>query len=154
MLKALCAIAFLCASAAVEGQTSWASLGGLKAGQKIQIIEMNSKKHTGGFLSATDSAITFTEGTAEKSIQKTDVRSVKLHSQRRMRNTLIGLGAGAGSGAAIGAAICHDGGGWVTPGECAGVMGILGAAIGTPIGALIPTEDTIYITDSHKSPKP
>ena len=153
MQKMLCALAFLCASAGVEGQTTWAVLSGLKVGQKIQIIEMNSKKHSGTFLSASDSAITFTEGSAEKSIQKADVRRVKLVTYRRMRNSLIGFGAGAGAGAAIGAAMCaHDT--WVGPGGCAAVIGGFGAIVGTPIGALMPTDSTIYVADSRKPQKP
>ena len=153
MLKAMSFLVFLCASGAVQGQSSWASLKGLNAGQKIQIIEMNSKKHNGSFLSATDTAITFTEGSAEKSVEKADVRSVKLETNRRLRNALIGLGAGGGAGAAIGAGICHKSDGFATAGECAGVMGLIGGIVGTPIGLLMPTDESIYTADSHKSHK-
>jgi hypothetical protein len=153
MLKALSVVALLCVSAGVEGQ-SWASLSGLKVGQKIQITEMNMRKnHSGTFLSASDSAITFREGSAEKSLQKAEVRTIKLQTNRRLRNTLIGFGAGGGAGAAIGAGMCaHDT--WFGPGPCAAVMGVIGAVIGTPIGALIPTDDTVYRADPHKSPQP
>ena len=148
MLKVLGIVAFLCASASVEGQNSWSSLSGLKPGQKIQIIEMNSKKHSGIFLSASESAITFTEGSAEKSIPKTGVRSVKLQSRRRMRNILIGVGTGFGACAGIGAAYgSSDGAKGVAYGV--GVLGGVGALIGAPIGALIPVQDSVYNVNSH-----
>ena len=154
VLRTLCVLMFLCASACVEGQTSWAVLGGLRVGQKIQIVDMNSKRHNGSFLSATDSAITFTEGKSERSLQKPDVSSVKLRGQRRMRNVLIGLGAGAGSMALIGGAACAPSGTDLGFG-CAAGGALLGGVVGAPIGALMPAGDTvIYIADSHKSPKP
>jgi hypothetical protein len=145
---------FLCASTAVEGQTSWAILGGLRVGQKIQITDMNKKKHTGTFLLTTDSAITFLDGKSERSLQKADVRSVDVRGQRRMRNVLVGLGLGAGSMALIsGAACAPEGKDWGY--ACAAAGGLLGAVIGMPIGALMPAGDTtIYIADSSKPPKP
>ena len=148
MLKLLCIVAFLCASASVKGQNSWASLSGLKVGQKIQIVEMNSKKHSGNFLSASDSAITFTEGSAQKSVQKADVRSVNLQTHKRMRNTLIGAGVGFGSLAWIGGGF---GASYGASEAATGValLGGVGALIGAPIGALIPTRDTIYNVNSH-----
>lgn len=148
-LKVLCIVAFLCASAAVEGQTSWASLSSLKVGQKIQIIEMTSKKHTGSFVSASDSAIVFTEDSAEKSLQKTEVRSVKLQTNRRLRNTMIGLGAGAGAGAALGAATTSSDGIIGGRGFGAAMVGTAGAFVGAVTGALIPTHNTVYSVESH-----
>jgi hypothetical protein len=147
-LKVLCVLAFLCASAVVEGQTSWAGLAGLKVGQKIQIIEMTSKKHSGTFLSVSDSAITFTEGKAEKSIQKADVRSVKLLTHRRMRNTLIGAGVGFGALAWVGGVF---GASYGTAEAATGValLGGVGALIGAPIGALVPTQNTVYNANPH-----
>ncbi len=155
-LALLCVFVFSCASVAQSGQSSWRGLGGLNVGQKIQIIETNSKKHTASFVSVTDSAITFTEGSAERSLQKVEVRSVKLHGHRRMRNALIGAGAGGGLLAVLGAVSCNGKGGFLDPGRgyCAGIMGAFGAIIGAPIGALIPTENTIYLAESHKSPRP
>src|SRR6476660_7877044 len=104
ILPVLVILAFSCASAALDAQSSWANLNGLKVGQKILVIEENSKKHSGTFLSVSDSAITFRESTGERSVQKADVRRVKLRNQRRLRNTLIGTGVGAGAGAVLGAA--------------------------------------------------
>lgn len=148
-LKVLFIVAFVCASVAVEGQASWAGLSSLKAGQKIQIIEMTSKKHTGSFVSASDSAIMFTEGSAQKSLQKAEVRSVKLRTNRRLRNALIGLGSGAGVGAALGAATTSSDGIIGGRGFGAAVVGTAGAFVGAVTGLLIPTHGTVYSVESH-----
>src|ERR1700691_3296926 len=102
----LCLLAISCVSNAQSGQSSWANLSGLRAGQKIQIDEMSSKKHSGIFESVSDSAISIRDASGEMSLQKQDVRSVKLlSSSHRLRNTLIGAGVGAGAGAGISAAV-------------------------------------------------
>ena len=156
-LALLCVFVFSCASVAQSGQSSWRGLGGLNVGQKIQIIETNSKKHTASFVSVTDSAITFTEGSAERSLQKAEVRSVKLHGHRRMRNALIGrewAAAPCGGWRGDEFSITQMVGTLASRGDCALVMGAFGALIGAPIGALIPTDNTIYLAESHKSPRP
>ncbi|MGC1463949.1 MAG: hypothetical protein WA802_17240 [Terracidiphilus sp.] len=145
-----CVVGICCASFAQSNQSSWANLSGLHAGQKIQIVEMNSKKHTGIFESVSDFAISVKDATAEISVRKQDVRSVKLLSSgHHLRNTLIGLGVGAGAGAGISAAA------WESHGFIGGkgVGAAFGAAIGglggTIVGALLPAHDTIYRVSSN-----
>ncbi len=144
MLPVLSILVLSCASAALESQSSWTNLSGLNAGQKIQIIETNSKKHSGTFLSVSDSAINFQDGTGERSVQKPDVRTVKLQNSRRLRNTLIGTGLGAGVGAAIGAASTPSDGMFGGRAFGAAAVGAFGLFIGAPVGALMPTRNTIY----------
>ncbi len=138
-----------CASLAQSNRVSWANLSGLKPGQKIQIVETNSKKHSGAFDSVSDSAISLRDAKGEASVQKQDVRSVKLMRNRRLRNTLIGLGVGAGAGAAIGAAIGPSNGWIINKGSMAAIVGVSGAVCGTAVGALLPTHDTAYSAPSH-----
>ena len=98
-----------CAAFAQTDRASWANLSGLRPGQKIQVVGRTSKKHSGSFLSISDTAISYRETTGEQSIPKQDVLSVKLmENKHRLRNTLIGAGVGAGVGAGIGAAL-HKG---------------------------------------------
>jgi hypothetical protein len=80
-------------------------LSTLHAGQKIQVVEMNSKKHSGTFVNFSDTAISFQDTAGEQTIPKQDLRRVKLmENKHRLRNTLIGAGVGAGAGTVIGAA--------------------------------------------------
>ena len=146
----ICVLAVSRGAIAQNDQGSWANLGGLHTGQKIQIVELSSKKHTGDFESISDSAILIKESGGESSIQKQDVRSVKLmRSNRRLRNTLIGAGVGAGAGAAIGGAAWEShgflGGKATGAAVCAGIGGLSGIII----GALLPTDKTIYKVSSH-----
>jgi hypothetical protein len=126
----------------------------LRAGQKIQILEMNSNRVTGTFLNVTDSGITLKEKADEKTIERPDVRSVRLmKNKHRLRNTFIGAGIGAGVGAGIGAASyrpcnaapngfgCFFG---LTRGQQAGLIGVPGLVIGAAVGALWPTSEIIY----------
>ena len=138
-----------CTSFSQSKQASWANLSGLKAGQKIQIVEINAKKHSGDFESVSDFAIAIKEASGEASVQKQDVRSVSLKRNRRLRNTLIGLGVGAGTGAAIGAAIGPSHGFIIGKGYAALFVATIGAVGGTAVGALLPTHDTVYQLSSH-----
>ena len=149
ILFLLCIFGLSCIAFA-QDKTAWSSLTGLHAGQKIEIVETNSKKHSGTFVSSSDTAITYSESPGEHSIEKQDVRSVKLlEHQRRPRHVLIGAAIGAGVGAAVTAA------GWENHGYVGGkgVGAAVGAAIGgitgAVVGALLPTHSTIYNVAPH-----
>jgi hypothetical protein len=145
ILFLVCILSLPCVSFAQTNQPSWTALSVLSPGQNIQVIDTASKKHTGLFASTTESAITLTEPSGAQTIQKQDIRSVKLmKNTHRLRNTLIGAGIGAGAGAAITA------GGWESNGFLGGkgvgaaVGAIIGGASGAIIGALVPSHATIY----------
>jgi hypothetical protein len=158
ILFMICVLGLPCASLAQTdqaSQTSWANLSALRPGQKIQVVEMTSKKHSGLFASLSDTAISYRETTGEQSIQKQDVLSVKLmENKHRLRNTLIVAGVGAGVGAAIGAAVykpcstsfCLDVGGRALPTGIGAVFGGVGGAV---VGVLLPSHSTIYSVSSH-----
>lgn len=146
----VCLLAISGVSNAQSGQSSWANLSGLRAGQKIQIDEMNSKKHSGIFESVADSAISIRDTSGEMSVQEQDVRSVKLLSSgHRLRNTLIGTGVGAGAGAGIAAAAWESSGFLRGKGTGAAVGAGLGGLTGLIVGVLLPSHDTIYRVRSH-----
>jgi hypothetical protein len=105
LVIAVCVLSIPCVSSAQAGNSSWANLSTLNSGQKIQVVQMNSRKDTGTFLNVTEAAITLQEKSGEQTIQKQDVRVVKLmKNKHRLRNTLIGAAVGGGVGAGIGAA--------------------------------------------------
>ena len=148
-----------CASRAQSEQASWANLNTLHAGQKIQIVDVNSKKHSGAFVRFSETTISYQETAGEQTIPKQDVRRVKLmENAHRLRNTLIGAGVGAGAGAGIGAAsytkqscastsFCLSGiGGRGIP---AAIGAVVGLVAGTVVGALLPSHRSIYSVNSH-----
>jgi hypothetical protein len=150
-------LAIPCATWAQSGQASWENLSTLQAGQKIQVVEMNSKKDSGALLNISPTAISLQEKSGEQTIQRQDVRSVKLMENRhRLRNTLIGAGVGAGAGAGIGAALdhppkpcppdvlCLGGLGDDNRGLAALVFGAIGLVGGAVVGALLPSHKMIY----------
>jgi hypothetical protein len=149
LLLPMCALAIACASAAQTNQSAPAKLDALKAGQKIQIVETNGKKHSGTLESVSESTVALRLSTGEASVPIQDVRSVKLVTKRRLRNTLIGLGVGAGAGAAIGAAIGPSNGWIIGKGYSALAVGVLGAVSGAVVGVLLPTHETVYQTSPH-----
>jgi hypothetical protein len=153
-----------CASRAQTDRASWANLSALLLGQKIQVVEMNAKKHSGTFVHVSDTAISYQEAAGEQTIQKQDVRSVKLmKNKRRLRDTLIGLGVGGGVGAGVGAGIgaatfhpCSSQSFCIQPVGKGGQTGIAaafgfagGAAVGAVIGVLSPSHSTIYSVKTH-----
>jgi hypothetical protein len=156
----LACIAFLpCAALAQMDKTSWASLNGLQPGQNITVVDSSSKKHSGTLISVTDTAIAFRTNSGEQSIERTEVRNVKLLKKSRSRNTLIGGAVGgaigAGTGAAIAAAtyqacpstssFCLDPiskGQGVGLGALGGFLG--GAAVGGIVGAVAPSHTTVF----------
>jgi hypothetical protein len=145
-----------CAAFAQIDRASWANLKGLQPGQKIQVVGTTSKKHSGKFMSISDTTISYRETNGEQSIPRGDVLSVKLmQNQHRLRNTLIVAGVGAGVGAGIGAAthkgcssqsFCFDIGGAALPAGIGAVLGGLGGAV---TGALVPSHSTIYQVTPH-----
>jgi hypothetical protein len=87
MFLLLFGLGLSCAAFARTDRASWANLGGLQPGQMIQVVGMTSKKHSGYFVSVSDTAILYREMDGEQSIPKRDVLCVKLmENKRRLRN--------------------------------------------------------------------
>jgi hypothetical protein len=152
----MCIIGLSCASWAQTNRASWTNLSVLQAGQKIQIVDMNSKKHSGTFVNVSDTAISYHEAASERTIQKEDIRSVKLmKNKHRLRNTLIGGTVGAGAGAGIAAGTyrpCSSQSFCIQPIGRGGIAGI-GAAVGfvggAIVGVMLPSHKMVYDVNSH-----
>jgi hypothetical protein len=142
-----------CTAFAQTDRASWANLRGLQPGQRIQVAEMTSKKHSGSFVSVSDTAISYRETNGEQSIPKQGVLSVKLmENKHRFRNALIGAAIGAGAGAGIGAASTGRPGDILTDvsrAKGAGVGAILGLIVGGTLGTLLPSHSMIYQVTPH-----
>jgi hypothetical protein len=155
-LLRICFIGLSCVSWAQTNRASWANLSGLQALQKIEIVGMNSKKHSGTFVSVSGIALSYQDSAGEQTIQKQDVRCVKLmRNKHRLRNTLIGGAVGAGAGAGIGAATshpCSSQGLCIQPigkGGVAGIGAVVGFVGGAVVGVLLPSHEMIYSVNSH-----
>jgi hypothetical protein len=145
----ICVLGLSCVAWAQTNRASWANLSVLHAGQKIQIVDMNSKKHSGTFVNVSDTAISY-RAESEQTIQKEDIRSVKLmENKRRLRNTLIGGTVGAGAGAGIGAASWENHGFLGSKGVGAGVGAVIGFVGGVVVGVLLPSHKMIYSVSSQ-----
>jgi hypothetical protein len=122
----------------------WENLNTLQAGQKIQVIG-TSKQDSGTFLSVSDKGISLQGKSGAQTIQRQDVRTVKLMvNKHRLRNALIGAAVGAGAGAGISAAAWEPHGFVGGRGTGAAVGAVIGAAGGAVVGALWPSHETIY----------
>jgi hypothetical protein len=130
---------------AQTSQSPWENLSTLHAGQKIQIAGMKTKTVSGTFASFSDAAISLQTQRGEQTIQRQDIRNVKLiENTRRVRNALVGAAVGAGAGAGIGAAAWENHGYAGGKGTGAGVSAAIGAVVGATVGALWPSHKTIY----------
>jgi hypothetical protein len=125
----------------------WGDLNKLQTGQKIQVVEVNSKKDSGSFLSVSDKTISLQAKSGQQTIQRQDVGSIKLmENKHRVRNALIGAGVGAGMGAGISAAAWEPHGYAGGRGTGAAFGAVIGAVGGAVVGALWPSHETIYRT--------
>lgn len=153
MRKLLFLICVLGMPAALWAQTSsasWENLNTLQAGAKIQVVEMNSKKVSGTFVSVSEAAITLQGDADQQAIQRQDVRIVKLMEDgHRGRNALIGGAVGAGVGAGIAAASWENHGFTGGKGTGAAVGAVIGFAGGAVTGVLLPSHKTIYRVSAH-----
>ena len=145
LLFLICVLGMPCASWAQSNSASWENLNTLQAGEKIQVLEMNSKNISGTFVNVSDVAISLQDKTSQEMVQRQDVRSVKLmENKHRLRNTLIGAAVGAGAGAGISAAAWEPRGFVGGRGTGAAVGAVIGAVGGAIVGALWPSHETIY----------
>jgi hypothetical protein len=156
LLFLICVLGMTCASWAQSNPASWENLNTLQAGEKIQVLEMSSKKVSGTFVNVSDAGVSLQEKAGQQTVQRQDVRSVKLMKhQHRLRNTLIGAAVGAGAGAGIGAATHHhvicttpcslqNPNTFLSSSQAAAVGAVIGLVGGTVVGAVWPSHKTIY----------
>jgi hypothetical protein len=143
-------IATSCALSAQTNPSSWDNLRTLAPGQKIQVVEITAKKSSGAFVNVSDSAIVFTQANGNRTLQKQDVRSVKLmKTSHRLRNTLIAAGIGAGAGAGITAGAWESNGFLGGKGAGAAVGAVIGGVAGAIVGAVLPSHNTLYSASSR-----
>jgi hypothetical protein len=81
---------------------AWDTLRGLKAGERIRVVDSSGATQTGTFQAVSDSSITVAGRRGENAIERSKVKRVEVRSSaRRTRNLLIGLGIGVAVGATV-----------------------------------------------------
>jgi hypothetical protein len=155
LLLLICILGISCTAYAQDKWQSWGNLNTLYQGEKIQVRAMNKTKVTGRFLTVSDAAISLQADAGAQTIQRQDIRSVKLMKvKHRWLNALVLAGAGAGVGFAIGRPFYHPCPNTETfcldfgdiPGDVGLVVGSVG---GATVGALLPIHETVYRINSH-----
>jgi hypothetical protein len=140
------ALALFALAASAAFSQSWDSLGGLKPGDPIVVLDSTGNVHKGPFRAYTADTIRIETRKGEQAIERTRVQQVQLRTRpRRLRNVLIG----AGIGVALGVAVDHTVGTYLRneAGEGSGTRAIsyiAPIAIFSAIGAALPNYRTIY----------
>ncbi len=83
------------------GKQSWENLNQLGVGQKIEVVDMNSRSLNGTFLGFSEEAISLRVGVGEVAVPRANVLRVRLRQPKRLRNAAIGAAIGVGVGVAI-----------------------------------------------------
>ena len=118
---------------ALPAQTSagWDSVKQLTAGKEIRVAMTNGRSLQGEFQSATDDSLLVAASKSPETLNRALIAKVSSKGKsHRLRNALIGLGAGAGAGLTAGA---------IADRECRNCLigKDLGKELFTPVGALI-----------------
>lgn len=124
----------LASAQAEEG--SWESLSQLRAGQKIEVVDMNLKSHKGSFLAVSEEVVSLRVNKNDVAIQRSEVLRVSVRGKRnRWASALVGFAIGAGAGAGISTASYS---GKSERGFVRGVSALIGAGVGAGTGAAAP----------------
>ena len=135
MLAGLLASALFCQTAPV-----WAPVQAIAPGVEVRVTLLDGRKVQGGLLSATGEGVVV-GGKTQETLSRTAIARIAVRKpSHRLRNALIGFGAGAGTGLAVRA---------ISDSHCANCIGPhdlgkevltpFGALVGAGVGALLPT---------------
>ena len=130
---------------AQSSQNNWDNLKQLAPGEQIRIVLNDAKSYSGQFQSVSDDGIVLRVGKDSQTFERKNVLRVSTRGNtHRGRNALIGLAVGAGAGVVVGVASPELGQGKCAQGSCinatsAALAGFVGAAVGTGLGAVLPT---------------
>jgi len=126
---------------AQSNRTDWNAIKAITPGTEVRITA-GSRTINGTIDRITDDTLAITAGKGQEMFDRKQVSSVSTRKPgHRLRNALIGLGAGTGAGLAIGFGIRErpDQLHIVPNSAVVGGSAAAGAVIGTLVGAVIPT---------------
>lgn len=127
----------------VAAESDWSGLAQIAPGEKAQVVRQNMKSVHGRFESFTPDSLVIRQKTDSLAIPKNDILRVTVAAHgHRIRNSLIGAGAGAAVGYGIGrAGTSRWNGGW---GLLVTFSTLIGAGGGAGLGSVIPSYPTVY----------
>jgi small nuclear ribonucleoprotein (snRNP)-like protein len=131
---------------AQSSQNNWDNLKQLASGQQVQVVLNDAKSYRGQLQTVGDDALMLRLATGEQTFERQNVLRVSTRGKsHRGRNALIGLAVGASVGVIVGVASPELGQGKCAQGSCinaasAALAGFVGAAVGTGLGAVLPTD--------------
>ena len=133
-------------------QDSWDNLTSLRAGEQVEVVDLQSVSTHGTFVSFSEDKIVLQVNGAETSVPRASVQRVVSHQPHRLRNAALGAAIGVGVGLAIAIPV------WVSEGATAypGILGpIIGGGAGAGIGAALPLGSrTVYRVKKTSSNAP
>lgn len=141
-MRFVLALPLVCTASAED---SWDSLGRLHLGERITIVQKDSKQLTGEFTGVSGESISLRQGKQEVGVERGNVvRVSRLERSKRLRNALIGAAIGAGVGIAIdrslGVYLRNEGG----PETIQSLMWIAPIGLGAALGASVPSYPSVY----------
>jgi hypothetical protein len=127
---------------------AWNNLRQLRAGARIEVVDLNMRTLNGTFVSVSDEGLVLKAGLDEQTVPRAQVVRVSTRdTSKRKRNTLIGIAVGAGAGFGLGMLVDEgvrhvsgEGGSYVY----APVLTAAGAGLGAAAGGLSSGTRTIY----------
>lgn len=124
----------------------WDSVTRVEADRRVEVVT-KTETVKGTFVSASETAVVVRTKAGEKSVDRAEVRRVKVADPgKRGRNGLIGTAIGLGAGVGLGLAVCsgcaNEGNGakYVAP------LGAAGAGAGAAAGFLPLPYSTVYVS--------
>jgi len=140
LTRRIVAVLFLLAAtvAAQTNTTNWTAVQALTAGTAVQITA-GAYTVRGKIDRITDGTLVLTSGKGQEMFTQQEITRVSVRKEgHRLRNTLVGFGAGLGAGLGIGALSEAGCQGWFC-GLNTAAGGVIGALGGTIAGAAWPT---------------
>ena len=124
---------------------SWQALSGLRAGQKIVVVDHEGTRHRGRFRAVSEDSLTIRRKGREISIRSGEVVQVGVRDRsKRWRNVAIVAAVGAGVGLGIAAGVLSSGSGSDAAVEFVTASALIGAGAGGALGAAMGSYRTVY----------
>jgi len=116
----------------------WSELSSVTSGSKLIVKVKNGRTLEGKLTSVSDIGLSLAVSSQPVDLKREDVLSVyQITKKSSKKATLVGLGVGAAAGAALGAAGGDSNGFFISRGQFAAGLAVLGGGVGALTGFLV-----------------